>query len=330
MTLTPYRRILAVPQVRTAVLLGVASRMPMFAGGVLITLHVVTGLGRGYAQAGVVTMAYTTAVAVAGPWRGRVLDRRGLRRAVLPSLILMTLCWSVAPFVEYAALLALAIVAGLVNPPVFAIVRQAMMTAASPEDRRTALSLDAVAVEVSFMIGPLLAVWAATTFPTSWSLYVVQMLAVAAAAALWVADPPLTRGDEPALPQARAPCAFLGRSLVLGHVPVGGDLDGGPDRDRSWVDRRAAGDRANADAGSGPVGVGVGLRGGWAAVRRAPPAGAGTGPPGRVGCGHPAAGVGPDGPSGLPAGRGGRPALRPGDHRDRGRTDGWGARVRSR
>ncbi|MBK8435699.1 MAG: MFS transporter [Austwickia sp.] len=226
MTLTPYRRILAVPQVRTAVLLGVASRMPMFAGGVLITLHVVTGLGRGYAQAGVVTMAYTTAVAVAGPWRGRVLDRRGLRRAVLPSLILMTLCWSVAPFVEYAALLALAIVAGLVNPPVFAIVRQAMMTAASPEDRRTALSLDAVAVEVSFMIGPLLAVWAATTFPTSWSLYVVQMLAVAAAAALWVADPPLTRGDEPALPQARAPArswagpSFWATCLLAGTSTV--------------------------------------------------------------------------------------------------------------
>ncbi|MBK7721720.1 MAG: MFS transporter [Austwickia sp.] len=226
MTLTPYRRILAVPQVRTAVLLGVASRMPMFAGGVLITLHVVTGLGRGYAQAGVVTMAYTTAVAVAGPWRGRVLDRRGLRRAVLPSLILMTLCWSVAPFVEYAALLALAIVAGLVNPPVFAIVRQAMMTAASPEDRRTALSLDAVAVEVSFMIGPLLAVWAATTFPTSWSLYVVQMLAVAAAAALWVADPPLTRGDEPAQPQARAPArswagpSFWATCLLAGTSTV--------------------------------------------------------------------------------------------------------------
>ena len=187
---------LSVRDVRRAVLLGIAVRIPVFAGGVLLTLHVVGGLGLGYSQAGLVTMAYTLGFALSGPWRGRLLDRKGLRRTVLPSLAVLTLCWSVAPFVGYVELLVLASVAGLFSVPVFSIIRQAVMVAASEQDRRTALSLDSVAVEVSFMIGPLVAVWAATTFPTSWSLFAVQMGGVLAGAAIWLADPRLKRVSE--------------------------------------------------------------------------------------------------------------------------------------
>lgn len=197
MNLAAYRRLLAIPAVRVAVMLGVAARIPTFAGAVMITLHVVTGLGLSYTQAGLVTLAYTMALSVAGPWRGRILDRKGLRRTVAPSLLVMAVCWSVAPFVGYGALLVIATVAGLYNLPVFAVIRQAMMVAADDADRRTALSLDSVAVEVSFMIGPLLAVWAATTYATSWSLFAVQMGAVAAGVLIWVSNPPLRRAVQP-------------------------------------------------------------------------------------------------------------------------------------
>ncbi|HEX7535613.1 MAG TPA: MFS transporter [Dermatophilaceae bacterium] len=191
MPLSPYRRVLAVPAMRQALLLGIMVRIPIFAGGVLLTLHVVQTLHRDYGSAGLVTAAATVAIAVSGPWRGRLLDSKGLRRVVLPSLIVTALCWSIAPFVDYLPLLLLAALAGLFVVPVFSIIRQAVMAAVPDSDRRTALSLDSVAVEVSFMVGPLVGVWAATIWPTAWVLFTVEMLGVLAGIGLWLANPVL-------------------------------------------------------------------------------------------------------------------------------------------
>jgi len=47
----------------------------MFAGGVILTLHVADRLHRSYGAAGLVTTAATVAIAVSGPWRGGLLDR---------------------------------------------------------------------------------------------------------------------------------------------------------------------------------------------------------------------------------------------------------------
>jgi MFS family permease len=191
MPIGPYRRVLAVPSLRQVLLLGLLVRIPIFAGGVVLTLHVVQSLGRSYGAAGLVTAAATVAIAVSGPWRGRLLDRRGLRRVVLPSLVVTAACWSVAPFVGYWPLLGLAALAGLFVVPTFSVIRQAVLAAAPDGDRRTALALDSVAVEMSFMVGPVLGVWAATIWPTSWVLFWIEMLGVLAAIALWVADPVL-------------------------------------------------------------------------------------------------------------------------------------------
>ena len=45
-------RVLALRDVRRALLLGLAMRIPMWAGGVVLTLHVVTHLHRSYGAAG--------------------------------------------------------------------------------------------------------------------------------------------------------------------------------------------------------------------------------------------------------------------------------------
>jgi MFS family permease len=189
MPLDPYRRVLSVPAMRQALLLGILVRIPIFAGGVLLTLHVVQTLHRDYGAAGLVSAAATICIAVSGPWRGKLLDTRGLRRVVMPSLVVTAICWSIAPFVDYLPLLLLAALAGVFVVPTFSIIRQAVMAAVPESDRRTALSLDAVAVEISFMVGPLVGVWAATIWPTAWVLFSVEMLGVLAGIGLWVADP---------------------------------------------------------------------------------------------------------------------------------------------
>lgn len=191
MPLDPYRRVLSVPALRQALVLGILVRIPIFAGGVILTLHVVQTLGRSYGAAGLVSAAATICIAVSGPWRGRLLDTKGLRRVVLPSLVVTAICWSIAPFVGYLPLLLLAAIAGLFIVPTFSIIRQAVITAVPEGDRRTALSLDSVAVEMSFMIGPMVGVWAVTIWPTDWVLFAVEMLGVVAGFGLWLANPVL-------------------------------------------------------------------------------------------------------------------------------------------
>jgi MFS family permease len=205
-----YRRVLASRALRQALVLGFLVRMPIFGGGVVLTLHVVSTLHESYAEAGLVSAAATIAIAVSGPWRGRLLDRQGLRRVVVPSIVVAAVCWSVAPFVGYWWLMALAALAGLFVIPSFSIIRQAVIAAVPDDDRRTAISLDSVAVEMSFMVGPAAGVWAATQWPTSWVLFTIEMLGVGAGVLLWVANPALH--EEPDVPVDDA-----------GHpAPVGG------------------------------------------------------------------------------------------------------------
>jgi len=227
MPLDPYRRVLALPAMRQALLLGILVRIPIFAGGVLLTLHVVQTLHRDYGAAGLVTAAATVCIAVSGPWRGRLLDTKGLRRVVLPSLIVTAICWSIAPFVDYPPLLLLAALGGLFVVPTFSIIRQAVMAAVPESDRRTALSLDAVAVEVSFMVGPVIGVWAATLWPTAWVLFTIEMLGVLAGIGLWFADPVMhadrsdIEDDEPLprrawfRPQFLAMCAAAAATTIV-------------------------------------------------------------------------------------------------------------------
>lgn len=195
MSLAPYGRVLADTRLRLTLLLGVLVRIPAAAAGLIVTLHVV-GMGRSYAQAGIATMAMTAGLAISGPWRGRLLDRLGLRRVVLPSLAVLTVCWLLAPHLDYAWLLLDCAVLGLFTIPAFSIIRQAIMIAVPGHDQRTALALDAVAVELSFMIGPLVGVWAATTWDTGVVLASVGLAGVVAGVLLWLADPPLRTIEE--------------------------------------------------------------------------------------------------------------------------------------
>ena len=191
MSIAPYRRVLGLDQTRRILLIAFLLRIPIMGAGVLLTLHVVNTLGREWRDAGLVSAAATLAIAVSGPWRGRLLDRIGLRRVVLPSLLVSGSCWAVAPFVGYWPLLALATLAGLFVVPTFSIIRQALIVAVPEEDRRTVLSLDGVVVELSFIVGPLLGVWLCTRWSTSWVLFGIEMISVLVAGALWWMNPPL-------------------------------------------------------------------------------------------------------------------------------------------
>ena len=198
MDLGAYRPVLANRDTRNALLLGFLIRVPMWAGAVILTLHVVSSLGRSYGEAGLVTAASTVAVAVSGPWRGRLLDRIGLRRTVGPSLVVQVVCWSIAPWVGYAPLIGFAALAGLFMVPTFSILRQVIIRSVPSDQRRTALSLDSSATELSFMAGPAIGVWLATSWDTGWALLVCELTSVAAGFVLWLVNPRLTSDSDSA------------------------------------------------------------------------------------------------------------------------------------
>lgn len=195
-TFAAYSHILRIPAARNALLLGLLIRTPMWAGSIILTLHVVTTLGHSYTAAGLLTTSMTIALAVSAPWRGRLLDVRGLRRTVLPQLVILAVVWSIAPWVGYVLLLPLAFVGGLFVVPTFSIVRQVLITSVEDRYRTAALSLDSFATELTFMVGPVLGVLAATYGDTRWALFGFEMLTVLGGVLVWVLNPRLLREDE--------------------------------------------------------------------------------------------------------------------------------------
>ncbi|MDH2413465.1 MFS transporter [Nocardioides sp. CER19] len=186
-----YAVVLKNPVVRRILLLGMLIRVPLWAANVVITLHVVGHLDRSYAQAGLVSTIVAIALSVSSPWRGRRLDRVGLRATVLPSIVIGAVAWSIAPWLGYWPLVVVAGFASLFAVPSFSIIRQVLIGHVPDHHRTTVLSVDSVATELTFLVGPVLGVLAATYLPTPVALLICQLSVVVGALILWIANPPL-------------------------------------------------------------------------------------------------------------------------------------------
>ncbi|WCN82583.1 MFS transporter [Micromonospora sp. LH3U1] len=201
----PYRRALALPGLRSLLLVAVLARIPLTATGVTLTFHVVFDLDRGYGAAGLVGAAITVGAAIGGPLLGRLVDRRGLRPVLVLTGIAEAIFWSTAPSLPYPLLLPAAFVAGSLALPIFSVVRQSIAALVPEDQRRPAYALDSMSVELSFMIGPALAVALVTAISAQTTMYLVGGGIVAAGIALWLVNPPIRGAAEPTGPRRRVP-----------------------------------------------------------------------------------------------------------------------------
>ncbi|NJP43209.1 MFS transporter [Actinacidiphila epipremni] len=149
-----YGRVLRVPGVVPVLLAGMAVRVPWGAAGVVVVLHVVDDLHRGYGPSGVVAAVLGIATALGSPWRGRLLQRAGVRRGIGPSLPVLALAGLVTPWVGYWPLLGLTAVTGVLALPALAVVRAALDAAVDGELRGTVMALDAIGADLAFLLGP--------------------------------------------------------------------------------------------------------------------------------------------------------------------------------
>jgi hypothetical protein len=104
--------------------------------------------------------------------------------------------WSIVPHVSYEVLLPLVFVGGLLTLPIFSVVRQSLGVLAPGEQRRTAFTLDAIATELVFMIGPAVGAVVATSGQSVLGLTVVGVATSVSGLFLMWFNPP-TRSASP-------------------------------------------------------------------------------------------------------------------------------------
>lgn len=214
-----YQQAWSYPAVRHAALLGFLGKAPWFGASIILTLHVVDGLGQTYAAAGLLTAVFTLALAISSPWRGRLLDTVGLRRTLAPSLIVLPLISVAAPFANYWALMVGMAVVGALAVPWFVVTRQIVIAAVPAEHRRTAIALDSVLTELAFVAGPALGVVAAVWWETRWALPAFLLASILGAGLLAWVNPPLSDPTETARDSEEPPTTRRGlRTWINGPV----------------------------------------------------------------------------------------------------------------
>ncbi|XVS64743.1 MFS transporter [Actinosynnema sp. CA-299493] len=198
MNVSRYLAVLRTPRVPGFMLLMLLARVPPTAAGMTITMHVLLALDRGYGAAGLVGAVSTIGIAVGSPLMGHLVDRRGLRAMLVLSMVTEGVFWFVAPLLSYEVLLVTCFITGITVMPVMSLGRQ-ILTALVPEDRRrTALAMDSMAVELSFMAGPALGVALTTQASSRTAMWAIGASMVLIGAILCAVDPPVRREGETA------------------------------------------------------------------------------------------------------------------------------------
>jgi MFS family permease len=202
--------------VRTLFIAAFFARIPAMAAPLVLTLFVVGDLDGTYTQAGVVAAASTVGIAIGSPWRGRLIDRLGMRRAILPSIIAVGVLYPLAAASSYELLLPLSFLMGVFLIPIFSIVRLSLSVMVEERQRRTAFSADSIIAEASFIIGPAAGALLVTQAGAATALFAIGACEVVAGLLFLRLNPPTrskTADDaEPATVKGRwmsVPLAFL-------------------------------------------------------------------------------------------------------------------------
>lgn len=195
--LEPYRDVLRVPGAVAWTSAGLVARLPISMQGLGVVL-LVEGTTGSYALAGVLSATFALAQALLGPLLGRLVDRHGQARVLLPALALYVLglgglvalavtdapTWTLFPA---AALYG----ASYPQPGSLVRARWAHVLGGTPR-LATAFSMESVLDEVVFVVGPVLVTVLATTLFPAAGVLAAAVFTLVGSVALAV-----QRGTEP-------------------------------------------------------------------------------------------------------------------------------------
>jgi MFS family permease len=196
-----YRELWRIPGIRMPMAASAIGRLPLGALG-LAMLFLVTNATGSFADAGIVEAAFSVGAAIGLPSLGRLVDRVGHARVLVPSALVNALASVVMVVIadggaSVVALAATGALIGISLPPLSACMRGLWaQVARTQHELQSAYALDAVMLELAFIGGPLIAagltaaVSAASAVLVSAALTLTGTLAFAASAASqrWHAD----------------------------------------------------------------------------------------------------------------------------------------------
>lgn len=215
--LSPYADILRLPGARGFVTAGFVARLQMAMLG-LGTVLLVRQSTHSYGVAGAVAATIAVANAIGAPQVGRLMDRFGQRRVLLPVMAVhvagvAALLLSAALHAPHAAYFASAALAGVAFPMFGSFVRSRWTNLLGGTDRlQTAYALESVLDEIVFTFGPVVVTLLATTIsPTVGLLTGVTFLICGGLgfAAQRATEPPVLKAAK------RAGSAIRSRGLIV-------------------------------------------------------------------------------------------------------------------
>jgi MFS family permease len=215
-----YLAVLRLPHARPLLLASLVGRLANATGPLSVVLFVQEQTGS-LAKAGAASAAIALGSGLLAPVRGRLVDRYGQRRCLLPmalgfaaALAGMVAAAGPGP-AAVATTIALAAAAGAVAPPLGASMRALWVSLAGQGPRlQTAYALDAVLDELLFVLGPLLAGGLATLYRPAAGVLATAGLALVGT--LGFVASPVSRA------QAGRPAAVGGRAGWAGAMAAPG------------------------------------------------------------------------------------------------------------
>jgi MFS family permease len=221
------RALASTPGALRLLTISVIARLPMamLSIGMLIHAKHLTG---SFAAAGIVDGAYALSLAIGGPLLGQLVDRRGQTMVLLGSAIAaaaLLFVLAVMPAgVPLPVLAALAIGVGLAVPPVGACLRALFPGLIGDQEAlRAVYAVDATAVELTWILGPPLALALGAAWSTGGALGIAGLVVLVGTAVF--AAQPASKAWQPDSTQTRPRGGALGtpamRTLVIALVAVG-------------------------------------------------------------------------------------------------------------
>jgi predicted MFS family arabinose efflux permease len=205
------------PSGRALIASSIVARLPlaMFSIALLVHAQQLTG---SFAVAGVVSGGYAISGAVSAPVLGRLVDRCGQTRVLLPGATLAALALVITGVLPAgtppAVLVALAAAAGLATPPLGACMRTLLPAIVSEPARLPALfAFESTALELTFVLGPPLALGLGAVWSTGGALASAGLLMLIAA--LVFAAQPTSRAWRPDRGARRARGGSLRAPAIL-------------------------------------------------------------------------------------------------------------------
>ncbi|MFC5676286.1 MFS transporter [Aeromicrobium endophyticum] len=202
MAFSGYAQLWADRRVRALLIAAFFARIPAMTAPLVLTLFVVRELDAKFVMAGVVAAASTVGAGIGAPWRGRLIDRLGMRRAIIPSIVAVAVLYPLAAMTTSPLVLApIAFGMGLFLIPIFSIVRLSLSVMVPQEQHRTAFAADSVIAEAGFIIGPAVGGLLVIQAGADVSLALIGACEVVAGLIFWRLDPPTKSVPSPDAPQ---------------------------------------------------------------------------------------------------------------------------------